>query len=355
MTNPTLTARSPKRTVFVTGANGYIGFAVCRAFVRAGWRVYGLVRRPEAAGALVAEEITPIVGSISPDATFLGDLHAHTKTIDVVVSCTEQLPFGAHFGALLGLLRKLASTSNEAGVRPLVIATSGCKDYGMTGVHGSPGLAPHTEASPLQPVDILRERAYSSLEIFAQADLFDAALVRPTPVYGYDSSYYGLAFEVAAAASGTEERALRLPVDFNTILHGCHIDDCAEAYLALAEHADRAAVAGQCFNVSAHRYDTLSSIAKALEVEYDLKGGVVQYSAAYNEAAVLSLQLVLGYTQWVDSTKIRQLTGWTDKRMLLSENLHAYRMAYEEAAKRGHEGVLRVKERTGGILSSVKM
>ncbi|KAI1089415.1 NAD(P)-binding protein [Rostrohypoxylon terebratum] len=342
------------KTVFVTGANGYIGSAVCRAFVRAGWRAYGLVRRPEAASMLAAEEVTPIIGSISKDLTFLNDLYKHTKAVDVIVSCTEQLPFGEHFEALVALFRELASTSDQNGVRPLVIASSGCKDYGVTGVHGSPGLSPHTEESPLQPVDFVRERALHSLKIFTHTDLFDATLVRPTPLFGYDSSYYGLMFEAASAAAGTKERALRLSQNFNTILHGCHIDDCAEAYLALAEHADRAFIAGQCFNISAHRYDTLSSIAKALEVEYGLNGGVVEVSPADANSTASPLDLVLGYTQWVDSTRIRRLTGWIDRRMLLSENLHVYRMAYEEAAKRGHEGIRRIKERMGGALSSVK-
>ncbi|KAI1371854.1 NAD(P)-binding protein [Hypoxylon crocopeplum] len=341
----------PKKSVFVTGANGYIGSAVCRAFVRAGWHTYGLVRRAESAGALVAVEVIPIIGSISKDATFLEDLYKYTKTVDVVVSCTEQIPFGEHFDATVTLLRKLAETSNKNDVRPLVLASSGCKDYGTTGVHGSPGLAPHTEESPLQPLDVLRERTYGSLKIFEHTDLFDAALIRPTPVYGYDSSYYGLAFELAAAAAKTDDGALKLSIDFNTIMHGCHIDDCAEAYLALAEHPDRCAVAGECFNISAHRYDTLGSLAKALEVEYGLRGGVVPASSADSMAPFTDV--VLGYSQWVDSTKIRQLTGWADKRMLLSENLHAYRMAYEEAARRGHEGVQRVKEQIRSFTSHI--
>ncbi|KAI0377610.1 NAD(P)-binding protein [Hypomontagnella monticulosa] len=343
----------PRKTVLVTGANGYIGFAVCRAFNRAGWRTFGLVRRVEAASALIAEEITPIIGSISKDATWLEDLHRHTKTIDVVVSCTEQFPFGVHFEAVTFLLRKLAETSNNYGVRPLVLASSGCKDYGITGLHGSAGLAPHTENSPLRPMDLLSERCFNSLRIFEHTDLFDAAVIRPTPVFGYDSSYYGMTFELAAAAAKTEERRFKLAMDFNTIIHGCHIDDCGEAYLALAEHADRSAIAGECFNISATRYDTLGAVAKAMEIEYGLTGGVVQGSA--EDSAVPFLDMVLGYSQWVDSTKIRKLTGWTDKRMLLSENLHVYRMAYEEAAKRGHEGVLKVKERIAEIGTAAKM
>ncbi|KAI2605583.1 NAD(P)-binding protein [Hypoxylon sp. NC1633] len=343
-------SRPARKTAFVTGANGYVGSAVCRVFVRAGWRVFGLVRRAESANVLRGEEVIPIIGSISKDATFLQDLYTHTKTIDIAVSCTEQIPFGEHFEAVITLLRKLAETSNQNGVRPLVLTSSGCKDYGTTGFHGSLGLAPHTEDSPLHPKLMLQERTYRTLDIFEHADLFDATLIRPTPVFGYDSSYYGFAFELAAHAAATKEGALKLPYDFNTIIHSCHIDDCAEAYLALAAHPDRAAVSGQCFNISAHKYDTLGSLAKALEAEYDLRGGVVPGS--FIEETVPFLELVLGYSQWVDSTKIRQLTGWTDKRMLLSENMHAYRMAYEEAARRGHEGVLRVKERIGGIPKS---
>ncbi|KAI1652764.1 NAD(P)-binding protein [Daldinia decipiens] len=341
----------PKRSVFVTGANGYIGSAVCRAFVRAGWRVYGLIRRPEAAGTLYSEETTPIIGSISTNATFPEALAKYTKTLDVIVSCTEQVPFGAHYDVAISLIRKLAATSNANGIRPLVLASSGCKDYGTTGIHGSPSLAPHTEASPLQPMDILKERAFACLKIFEHEDLFDAALLRPTPVYGYDSSYYGLVFELAAAAAQSEPRVLEIPFDFATIIHGCHIDDCAEAYVALAAHADRDAVAGQCFNISAGQYETLAMIADALKAEYGLRDVV---RAPTGVEADLSMYIALGHSQWVDSSKIRRLTGWTDKRLPFWEGLPVYRMAYEEAARRGHEGVLRVKERFRNVLNGTK-
>ncbi|KAI0006618.1 NAD(P)-binding protein [Xylariaceae sp. FL0662B] len=348
----TLTPRPQTKTAFVTGANGYIGLAVCRAFVRAGYRTYGLIRRPESASTLTAEEVIPIVGSISAEPGFLEALYQQADTFDVIVSCTEQLPFGGHYEHILGVLQQLADTSNRHGVRPLVLFSSGCKDYGTTDVHGAPGLAPHTEDSPLRPAHLIRERASSSLRIFDHADRFDAAVLRPTPLFGYSSSYYGLLFELAAAAAaakGGGSGSLDIPADFNTILHGCHVDDCAAAYLALAEHPDRRAVAGQCFNVSAHRYETLGEIAAALAQEYDLPGGV-RPAAPGAEASFHDV--VYGYSQWVDSGKIRRLTGWRDKRMLFSENLHAYRLAYEEAARRGDEGVVRTKERIDTLVQT---
>ncbi|KAI5855119.1 NAD(P)-binding protein [Durotheca rogersii] len=349
VTNPP--SRPLGRSVFVTGANGYLGSAVCRAFVRAGWRTYGLVRRPESASALAIEEIVPIVGSIAHNATFLEDLYKHTKTIDVIVSCTEQIPFGTHYQALIGLLRKLAETSNRNGVRPLVLISSGVKDYAVTGVHGSPGLAPLTEDSPLDGMDLVQERATSCLDIFNHTDLFDGVVLRPTPLFGYGGSYYGVTLELAAAAAGSPERILRIPADFNVILHGCHVDDCAEAYLSLAEHPARDAVSGQSFNVSGYRYETLGDLAEAITSEYDLQG-VVPISK--DEDAVPGSEILFGVSQWVDSTKIRQLTGWSDKRMLMTENLHAYRVAYEDAAKRGDEGVQRIKERVELIFAPVR-
>ena len=53
-----------QRTVLVTGANGYVGNAVAKAFSRAGWRTYGLVRREGAVGDLARSEIQPLVGPI---------------------------------------------------------------------------------------------------------------------------------------------------------------------------------------------------------------------------------------------------------------------------------------------------
>ena len=73
-----------QRTVLVTGANGYVGNAIAKAFARAGWRTYGLVRREGAVGDLARNEIQPLVGASDGGAlNGLGDV-----TFDVVVSNT---------------------------------------------------------------------------------------------------------------------------------------------------------------------------------------------------------------------------------------------------------------------------
>ncbi|KAI0469642.1 NAD(P)-binding protein [Xylariaceae sp. FL0804] len=329
--------------VFVTGANGYIGLAVCRAFVRAGYHVYGLVRRPESSSLLETQEIIPVVGSISEDVSWLDKLldDSRSKPFDVIASCTEAMPFDTHYQHLLAIFTAISKHARKAGSKPLVLMSSGCKDYGTTGLHGSPDLEPHTEESPLNPPDLVKGRAYSVLDVFEHSALFDAAVLRPTSVYGYGSSYYGTIFDWVAQHRN-KEVPVEVPGDFNTIFHGCHVDDCAEAYVALAEHPARSEVAGQCFNVSAGRYETLADFTRVLGPEYGIPG-VTRASSPGQQFPVV-LAFVLEYSQWVDSSKIRKLTGWSDKRMLLTENIHAYRIAYDAAAQGGDAGVVKKRE-----------
>ena len=310
--------------VFVTGANGYIGNAVARAFARAGWRVFGLVRKPAAAADLAAAEITPVLGTLD-GASLIPKLPA----LDVIVSCTEQVPgYAAHFDTVLHLVCELAKTSNAHGIRPLVLWTSGCKDYGTTAVHGSPDLAPHTEDSPLHSPPLLRERTASCPRIF-QHDSFDAVLLRPTCVYGYSSSYYGGLFDYAAASKDE----LVVPADENSIMHATHVDDCAEAYVVIAQRP-REEVAGQMYNISGERYETVREVCTALAKEYGLK---VRFAVEAGSEFPTGLHFVLGFSQWVGSDKIRKL-GWRDVRAAFSDDMGVYRKAYEA---RGGDGVLK--------------
>lgn len=346
-TNPDQAHRG--RTVLVTGANGYIGSAVSRAFVRAGWKTFGLIRRPEAAKALITSEVIPVIGSFT-DLSFLDGLYEQASTFDAIVSCTEQLPgYAAHFAQVISLVKAVAEKSNQNGVRPLVLWSSGCKDYGTTGLHGSPGLAPHTEESPLRPVDILKERAESCLKIMDFKELFDAAAIRPTCVVGYSSSYYGPMLNWVEAEKARGRSVLRVPADANSIMHAAHIDDCAEAYVALAEHEDRSAVANQCFNISGYRYETAGEMGAALAKEYGFEGGVEFVPQEEADAAFpVGLHFAFSYSQWVGSDKIRRITGWSDKRLLFSQNLHVYRLAYEAFRASGHDNVAAAQQRLGG-------
>ncbi|KAL8882494.1 MAG: hypothetical protein Q9198_000523 [Flavoplaca austrocitrina] len=384
-------------TVLVIGANGYLGSAVSSAFLRASnlpasnfFRVYGLIRRSSSARAVALREVIPIVASLSSDspAAVTQSVLAHSRTWDVIVLCTEPsqsdpVAQTQHWHDALNLVRGLAkvsvSTPSAGGgkaVTPLILWSSGCKDYGITKLHGDPDLQPHTESSPLDPPDVVRCRmggALRALDVGGTDVGFDVAVVRASPICGYSGSYYGAALEYAAACAASEmengkkAKVLKFTANANTIMHGVHVDDCADAYVALARTAlfdslddeagngaprsRRGEVVGQVFNISGRRYETLMEVGAALATEHGFPE-----ETQFNVTAIdmpqnvnyQSSEFVFGYSQWVSSEKIRVLTGWRDKRPLFSENIHTYRLAYEAAKDAGDQNVETIKKRMVG-------
>src|SRR5262249_62273115 len=57
--------------VFVTGATGYLGSHIARAFRRAGHEVWGLVRNQAKVRALEEAEIRPVLGTLHEPGSFL--------------------------------------------------------------------------------------------------------------------------------------------------------------------------------------------------------------------------------------------------------------------------------------------
>lgn len=327
---------SPTTNVLVTGANGYIGNAVAHAFVRAGYRTYGLVRQPHIRSSLASSEIIPLLGSAS-DTSFLPSLSAQGIVFTILVSATtteDASDYVPHYNDTISLFRTLATSANAAGIRSLVFFTSGCKDYGTTPLANSPDLAPHTELSPLNPQSSLVDRANYSIKTFENNDLFDTVVLRPTHLFGYWSSFYAFFFQFAEEAKRKGEWVVE--EDGKTILHATHVDDCAEAYVALAE-CKREVVAGQCYNISGRRFQTLEEVVRALAEEYEVDGGVKYVRREGGPRSKL-----LGYSQWVGSEKLRKDTGWEDKRFLFSEGIKQYRIAYEAAVARGDEGLTKM-------------
>jgi len=348
------------KVVLVTGANGYIGKATCRAFVRQGWITYGLVRSSEFCTELEIEEIHPIVGSIDDVSSHHDIKMALPQEPDVIVSTTENtLDFVPHFNNILAMLGTLLTPSRKNRKSPLFIYTAGSKDYGI-GPHYSSdrALKPFDEKSPLRPPGFAAARVRHSLRIFNQPDLFDAVLVRPTNVYGRSSSYYSICFRagerVSAATKDPAQRQLIAPAQPEWITHALHIDDCANAYVCIAE-APREVVAGEVFNISSDRYESAADILGAMVAEYDLKGGIryVDFEEVSSSEAS-SMAMVVGFPQAISSEKLRSSTGWKSVRRPFSEDFGTYRLAYEASKKLRDGNVVKIRDTINDLMVTLK-
>ncbi|CEJ87254.1 hypothetical protein VHEMI04353 [[Torrubiella] hemipterigena] len=382
--------KSPSKPihVLVNGANGYLGAAVCRSFLRARappgrhYVVYGLVRRESTADALARDEVIPIVGSISDPDGLSNILFGHSKTWDVIATCTEPSKVDAaveaqHWTDIIHIIVKLATSSVEtANIRPFVLWSSGCKDYGTTLLHGDSLLKAHDESSPIQPVPQIKGRTEGARRAIEASDknggsgAFDIAVLRPTPLYGYSGSYYSAAFaymdEYAAAIQGHRQTAdkVKLGISGQGILHGLHVDDCSDAYVALAEtalygttanggldaEAGRAEVSGQVFNIGTEEYETVEQIVTALSTDYGFVGAEFDVPEQDLPESMRNNtnMYVFGHSQWVASEKIRRLTGWRERRPLFYQNISVYRLAYEAARQTGDDVIGKVQRRFGG-------
>src|SRR6185295_12998389 len=73
--------------VFITGASGYLGSAICDRLVRAGHEVIGLTRDARSAERLSHAGVQPAIGDLTKPATFVGvlkncDLAVHAAYAD---------------------------------------------------------------------------------------------------------------------------------------------------------------------------------------------------------------------------------------------------------------------------------
>ncbi|WP_158783401.1 NAD(P)-dependent oxidoreductase [Pantoea sp. BAV 3049] len=315
-----------RKTVLVTGANGYIGNAVANAFNRAGWKTYGLCRREADAAGLARNEIHPLIGS-PEELSFLKQ--TEEAVFDVVVSNTEDFTaMASHLSKVKQMMAAIGEHGAKAGIRPLLMFTSGCKDYGgMDLKDGDAGLAPHTESSPMKAPDLLLPREqFGSALLVAEGAPYDATVLRPTIVYGLSSSHYGPLFDLASGSEGV----LELLADPAAIMHSLHVDDCAEAYVMLAEHPQRREVAQQAFNISSQHYETAQQIGEALAHSYGLQ---LKLSAPIGTVPIETVHGLANFWQWVGSDKLRALTGWHERRATFTTGLEEYRLAYETRSR----------------------
>ncbi len=198
------------KNVFVAGASGVIGRALCQMLVQDGWSVYGTTRSSSKIGLLEKLGVHPIIIDIYDDKKLeeilmtikpkivyhqLTDLPAGlgpTKMEEALISNAKLREVGT---------KNLVNASIKAGVSKM-IAQSIAFVY-------APGNLPHTEESPLlnfeDPTYGLTSKAVASLENQVSHGPFIGIVLRNGLLYGPGTGFdkpvdYVPAVHVEAAA-----------------------------------------------------------------------------------------------------------------------------------------------------------
>lgn len=189
--------------VFVTGATGYIGNGVAKAFARAGHEVFGLVRQEAGAKELQKAEIHPLIGSME-------QLPKEAMNADAIIHCAYEN----------GDKEKIAVDS-LIKIRPkTLVYTSGVWVYGNQ-------TQTVDETSPLDPLKIAAWRPLVEQKVLSGPHR--SIVIRPGHVYGYDKGLIGMIFESAAKGE------LEIAGDGENHWSMVHLDDLARIYVLAVE------------------------------------------------------------------------------------------------------------------------
>src|SRR5438132_1494946 len=203
--------------VFVTGATGYVGFAVATALRRAGHDVYGLTRAAAKVPQLARQEIRAVIGDI-------GDPKSYA---DMAESCSVLVHAAFESSASAVTKDKTAVDALiEAGGRgaqpKTLIYTSG------VWVHGDTGGKLVDETDPPKPIKLVAWRPAHE-QLVLQAKAVRGLVIRPGCVYGGRGGLTGGWFE--AAAAGKAPTVVGSGHNRWTMVH---VDDLADAYVPAA-------------------------------------------------------------------------------------------------------------------------
>ena len=297
--------------IFVTGAAGYIGGAVARAFRRHGHSVMGMVRNENDIQLLKKLEIEPLLGFLQEPASFL----PHIRDREVLVHCAfEPSPQGVELD--LKTIDTFIEISLQANLARTFIYTSGCWVYGS-----SQGQW-RDESSALNPIPLVKWRpSHETRVLNGCKGVLKTTVIRPGCVFGGSSGLTTAWFKSVA-----EGRPL-VPGSGEQRWPMIHVDDLAELYVLAAEKEINFSILNATDGRSHSVLEYVTAIARSQKIEIPMQKLSSQETfEKYGKLAdglLVDLQL--------SSEKAERLLNWRSRHPSLLDEPAIYFEAWKSA------------------------
>jgi len=301
--------------ILVTGANGFVGTALCNRLVAAGHRVRGALRRRDRLWKSVDGVDYVQVGDIGPDTHWAEALEGVGAVVHLaarvhVMHETAAAPLAAFRAVNVAGTERLARVAAEKGVRRFVYASS-------IKVNGeSTATTPFTEADTAAPVDpyaVSKYEAEQALRLTAKETGLEVVIVRPPLVYGpgVGGNFLRLLQLV--------ERGVPLPLALVDNLRSMiYLGNFADALTVCTAHS---AAAGQTFLVSDGEDVSTPDLFRALAAALGVPARLFPFPVTLLKLGglILGKQGEIGRltgSLQVDSSKIRNTLHWQPRHTL---------------------------------------
>ncbi|KAF9151029.1 hypothetical protein BGX21_010669 [Mortierella sp. AD011] len=239
------------KTIFVTGATGYIGRIVAQKAVQQGYTVRGLSRREEGDQLLRSLRVTPVRG----DLTTLDVLSHEAKNADIVFHLAFDHDFSKPFQELvdLDIAAINALATSMIGTNKRLVITSG------TGfVQADPQGGETFEDSPLT-TGYFAARAQSEQNAFAYAQRGVHVNVIRLPQYIYGRSNKN-GFTAQLIKKAIESSQSLYLGNGEHCASEVYVDDAADLYLLVAQKA----TSGEIYNGTSKTSTNYQQLATAI-------------------------------------------------------------------------------------------
>ena len=297
--------------VLVSGAHGFVGSHLAQALLERGDAVR------------VLDRPTPRLADVGGERRSGLDLleirnevelvEADLRDADAVATAVEGADSVFHLAAqtIVGVARRSPLETFEVNVQGAWNVFEACRAHGVARVvfassdkaYGQSPELPYREDFPLRaayPYDASKAAADTIARSYANAYGLPLAVTRFANVYGGgDLNFSRLIPETVVAV--LEGRAPVIRSDGSPERDFIHVDDAVSAYLAIEGALDNGAV-GEAFNAGGERPHSVREVVELIAVA---GGGGIEpdIQGTGNPEGEID-------RQFVDSTKLRQLTGW---------------------------------------------
>jgi len=299
-------APTPPQSVLVTGAHGLLGAWLTAALLDAGHAVVALRRDEPAVSAL---ELMGRAGEVS---TVHGDVCEEGLVSRALNEYEVSSVFHLAAQTLVGLANRAPRSTFETNIRGTWILLEACRAHGVRSVvvassdkaYGSHAELPYRETQPLNPTfpyDVSKAAADLIARSYWHTFGLPVAVTRFANLYGGgDTNRSRLVPEAVGAALAGRAPVIRS--DGSPERDFLYVEDAVAAYLAIWGTLLAGRGGGEAFNAGCGRPHR---VAEVVELIYRLAGGGLA-----PELRAIGTPHGEIDRQWVDATKLSQVTGW---------------------------------------------